>query len=68
MEQIIAGSILVFVTLIGGCSLITNDQDNKAIDALVQKGVDPLEAKCVIRTEPSAAFCLVLASKKTNKE
>jgi hypothetical protein len=68
VEKVIAISVLGFVGLVGGCNITTNAQDNQAVIDLVQKGVNPLDAKCAIRTEASASFCVILAAKKTNKE
>lgn len=47
----------------GGCTATINYHDNQAIVAMVEKGADPIKAKCAIRPN-SADHACVLATQK----
>lgn len=62
--RILGGCFVAFVACTSGCVATNNWNDNRAVVALVEKGADPMAAKCAIRPNDSAPACALVAAKK----
>lgn len=67
---IIGGTVLGIISLVGSCSNKATEMSNSVVTSAVQKGVDPMVAKCAMligQTNVSAAetaICLSVTNKK----
>lgn len=64
MARVAATAFLGVVLSIGGCAATNNYTDNAAIVAMVEKGADPIAAKCAIRPSDTAPVCALVAARK----
>ena len=57
-------AICVAISLIGGCTVTVNHQDNKAMADMIAHGVSAIDARCAVKTiNESESFCAIRATK-----
>ena len=62
--RILGGCFVAAVASVSGCVATNNYNDNRAVVELVEKGADPMAAKCAIRPNDSAPSCVFVAARK----
>ena len=61
--RIIATAVVLIIACFSGCTALTNIKDNNAIVAMVEKGADPIKAKCAIRPDDRGIVCGIAVTK-----
>jgi hypothetical protein len=68
--MIVGGVILGIISLVGGCVTKNTEMSNSVVTSAVQKGLDPMVAKCAMLigqnnvSAAETAICLSVTNKK----
>ena len=65
--KIVMVAICIVIATMGGCQGTINYQDNTAMVDMVNKGADPLDARCAIKSSDNSMCAIRAASKKQMK-